>query len=118
MAEKNDTGASFFFGGKNAITIGIEQAEDRGVSLFPAAVLENPHVRVLGDRSLDLLGELNRTMVPVIVADESADETDYDVGRSRSCRSWLWPERCCIHCPGERRHSRSQDREGDDRSAK
>jgi hypothetical protein len=103
VAEQNDAGASFFFSGKNAVAIGIEQADDRGVSFPPVAVLENLDVSVFGVRSLDLRGELNRSMVSVVVGDESSDETDYDVGRSRSR---FGPEAYGVDCPGERRQSR------------
>ena len=90
MAEQNDTGASFFFRGKNAIAIGIEQAEDGRVSLLPATVFKNLDISVFGDGSLDLLGELNWAVVRVVVGDETSDETDYDVGRRRG---WLGLER-------------------------
>jgi len=90
VAEQNDTGASFFFRGKNAIAIGIEQAEDSGVSLLPAAVLENLDISIFGNGSFDQFGELNWAVVRVVVGDETSDETDYDVGRRRG---WLGLER-------------------------
>ena len=108
VAEENDAGPSFFFRGKNAVVIGVEQAEDGVVGLFPATVLKNPHISIFGNSSLDLLRELNRAVVRVVMADKSAHEADHNVRRSRSA---FGPERRHPLAARELRHSREQNRE-------
>jgi len=105
----------FLVGGEEAIAISVEQADDIVIGLFPATIFENPDVGVFGNGSLDLLCQLNRAVVWVVMVHESAYETDYDIGRSRDL---LGSERRGIPCAGHRRHSRGQDGQGDNGSAK
>jgi hypothetical protein len=95
--------------------IGIEKTEHDLMSPLSAAILENPDVSALGDGLVDVLGELNRAMVGIVVVHESAHKTDDDVGSSRRI---VGPNRRSIHSARERRYASGKNHQGDYRSAK
>jgi hypothetical protein len=83
LTEKDDVGAGLFLGGKSSVAVGVEQLQNRVIGAPAAAVLEYAHISVAGKCSADSLGNQHRTMVLVIMADESADESDDNVGGGR-----------------------------------
>ncbi len=95
--------------------IGIEQSNDAVEGLFSSPVFENPDIGVLGNCSLDLLCELNRAVMRIVVADETAYEADHNVGRRGVC---FRPEGRGIHGPGERGQACSEDHQTNDQCTK
>jgi len=78
VAEEDDAGSLFFFGRQYAVAVGIEQSHDSVIGLLSVAVLENADVCIRGDGSANALGELNRAMVKIVVADKAADEANHN----------------------------------------
>src|SRR5580704_7625053 len=112
-------GTGFLLGGKCAVAIGIEDAKDGIVGLFAVAVLENTHVCIFGNDGADTPGELNWTVMRIVVANESTDKTDQDVrGRYiRGRRGRLGPENRAIFCPqGPGQSERHEGRADKDRA--
>jgi len=63
--------------------VGVEKVNDSFVGQFSSPVFENPHISIFGKRRTDSLRESNRAVMLIVVADESADESDHNVGESR-----------------------------------
>jgi hypothetical protein len=114
VAEENNASPSFFLGGKSAVVICVQQADDSIVGLFPVPIFKNPNVGVLWNSSPDLLREFDRAVVRVVMAYETTYETDHDVGRSRSR---LGRERRGLDCSREPRNCRTQNGQSNERSA-
>lgn len=99
LTEQNDVGARFFVGGKNAVAVGIEQVKNRGVGAFAVAILEDSNVGSGRKVRTNAFGELNRAMMRIVMADETADEANDDVGSGRRgtgrSRSAVGGWRCC-----------------------
>ena len=115
MAEENDVGVGFFFEGKCAIVIRIQQLQDGLVGSLPAAVLEYADVGAFGKRLTDLLGQLNGPVMRVVMPDEATDETDHNVGWSGS---GLGSKGSSVYSSGESGHRRGQNCQSGDRNAK
>lgn len=79
MAEEDDAGAGFFFGGEDAVAVGVEQAKNVVEGLFAAPVLENADVGVMRNDGPNALGELNRAVMRVVMVYEPPNEADENV---------------------------------------
>lgn len=82
MSEQNNLGARFFLGRKNAILICIEPAKDRTVGFSAMAVFKNADIGTGWEDLANSLSRLNYAVVGIVVSDEAAYESDYDVFRS------------------------------------
>jgi hypothetical protein len=80
---KNYACAALLFVRENPVVIRIQEAENRGVGLGPAAIFENLDVRTLRDRVLNPCRQLDRTVVQVITPHKTADEADHNRSRRR-----------------------------------
>lgn len=85
VPEENDVRTRFFGIRKRTVVIVIQQAKNGFKSLFPAAVFENPDVRIFRKFLLDALGENYRAMMWIIVTDETTRKSHQDV-RGSLCR--------------------------------
>jgi hypothetical protein len=72
-------GGSFFLLAEHAVLIGIKQVKDGFEGQFPMAILEDLDVGVFGEVLLKALRNLDRAVVGVGVAHETAHEADQDV---------------------------------------
>src|ERR1700676_3845866 len=106
LAEKNDAGSGFLFGGENAVAVCVEQLDDCVVGALSPPIFEDSHIRVLGKFRANSLCELNWAVVLIVVADEATHETDHDVGWRRNLHG---AKLCGIHRRGPR-HSCSENR--------
>jgi len=79
VAEQDDAGVSFLFGGEYSVAIRVEQIDDDVISTFSAAVLENANVGSLGKGLADALRQLNRAVMRIVVVDEPTDEADHNI---------------------------------------
>lgn len=80
MAEEHDVGMSLFGFGESPVAIEVEQMHDRFEGVPAVTVFEDLYVRVRGKTTLYALGELHGAMMRIVVADESAHESDHDTG--------------------------------------
>ena len=62
--------------------IRIQLAQDRLISQPSAPVFKNLHIGVFGNGAPDLLRKSHRAVMRIVMADETTNETDYDVRRS------------------------------------
>ena len=90
MAKKNDAGAGFFFRREDSIVVGVEQMENRLVSLLPPSIFKDPDVSAAGERPLHSLREPHRPVVSICMVDKAAYKTNHDIGRG------------CVRCSAER----------------
>jgi hypothetical protein len=115
LAEQDNSGAGFFFGGESAVAVGIEQPHDGIKGPLPAPVFENSDVSVFGNDGADSLRQPNRAVVRVVVADEAAHKTDDDVGSDRSV---LRAERGGVQRSRDPWQAYTKNRCGDDEGTK
>jgi hypothetical protein len=80
VAVENNARPGFFLGGKDAVVIRVQQADDGVVSFFSAPVFKNLNIGVFGNASPHLLRELYRAMMRIVMVDKTAHETDHYVG--------------------------------------
>ena len=81
VADEHDVRSGFFIVAQHAVMVRIKQVEDGFEGCLAMAVLENFDVSIFGGILLKKPCDLDRVMVHIVVAEESADESDKDVGR-------------------------------------
>ena len=109
MTEEDDASASFLFGGEKAIAVGIEKAEDGLVGTFAVAVFEDFYIRVFGKVWANFLREANGAMVLIVMADETTDETNHNIGRQGGL---LGRKRGGVDCAGDLGCDCTENRQG------
>src|SRR5580765_3858351 len=80
MTEQHDVRRGLFFFTKHAVLVGIKQAKDRFEGRLAMPVLEDLDVGIFGGIPLKTLRDLDGTVIRIVMADESADETDENIG--------------------------------------
>jgi hypothetical protein len=80
VPEKYDAGRAFFLCGKNAVAVRIERAKDRPVGVPAVTIFKHLHKSTFGGRKANALGQLNRALVHIVVANEATDKADDDRG--------------------------------------
>ena len=81
MAEQHNVRRGLFIVAQHAVMVCIKQVKDRFERCLAVAVLENFDVSIFGGILLKKPCDLNGVVVRIVVAEESADESDKDVGR-------------------------------------
>ena len=79
LSEQHDVGGSLLLLAEHAVLIGVKQVKDGFERHLAMAILENLDVGVFGEILLKALRDLDRAVVGVGVAHETADEADQDV---------------------------------------
>ena len=90
MAEENNAGVGFFLGGKDPVVIGVQQANNDGIGSVFCAGFQKPERRCPWGTVWRMRCDLNRTMMRIVMVDETTNEADHDVGRSRSRLGCRW----------------------------
>ena len=84
VADEHDVRSGFFIVAQHAVMVRIQQVKDGFEGCLAMAVLENLDVNIFGGILLKKPCDLDGVVVRIVVAEESADETDKDVsGRLR-----------------------------------
>jgi hypothetical protein len=81
VADEHDVRRGFFIVAQHTVMVRIKQPKDRFERRLAVAVLENFNVSIFGRILLKKPCDLDGVMVRIVVAEESADESDKDVGR-------------------------------------
>ena len=80
MTEQHDVRRGLFFFAQYAVLVGIQQAKDGFERRLAMSVLEDLDVDIFGGILLKALRDLDGTVVRIVMADESAYETDQNIG--------------------------------------
>ncbi len=81
VTDEHDVRRGFFIVAQRAVMVRIKQVKDRFEGCLAMSVLENLDVSVFGRILLKKPCDLDGVMVRIVVAEESANESDKDVGR-------------------------------------